>query len=218
MTTRIWITRTEPAAQRSAEAWRDAGFEPVIAPLLTVHPITQTEPIADEATLIFTSAHGVRYCGIKGDGRLIYTVGDATARAAREHGFQRVISADGDWRSLVQIIEKTNNPHVHISGTIIGGTVVGTLTKRGMSARRQIVYDTHSVIRWPISLERMEAVALYSPMASRTLMALPKRDLSSVTAYCLSPNVAAPLEGMKTRIADHPTEAALIACSRPAEV
>jgi len=218
LTTSIWITRTEPATQRSAEAWREAGFAPVIAPLLTVHPIPQTEPISDRAILIFTSAHGVRHCGIKGDGRLIYTVGDATARVAREHGFQHIVSAAGDWKSLMQVIEKTENPLVHMSGETISGAVVETLIERGLQARRQIVYATNSITKWPVNLEPIDAVALYSPMASITLMALPKRDLSNLTAYCLSPNVAAPLQGLKTRIAERPTEAALIACSRPAEV
>lgn len=218
MTIRIWITRTEPAAQRSADAWREAGFEPVIAPLLMVHPIPQTESISDQATLIFTSAHGVRHCGIKGDGRLIYTVGDATACVAREYGFHHIVSAGGDWKSLIQAIEITRNPIVHMSGETIRGAVVETLIERGLEARRQIVYTTNPVTNWPVDLEQIEAVALYSPMASSTLMTLPKRDLSNLTAYCLSPNVAAPLERLKTRIAERPTEAALIACSRPAEV
>lgn len=218
MTTRIWITRTEPAAQPSADAWREAGFEPVIAPLLTVHPVPQTESISDQATLVFTSAHGVRHCGIKGDGRLIYTVGDATARVAREYGFHHIVSADGDWKSLIQVIEITEKSIVHMSGEAIRGAVVETLIERGMHARRQVVYTTNPVTNWPLDLEQIEAVALYSPMASSTLMTLPERDLSNLTSYCLSPNVAAPLEGLKTRIAERPTEAALIACSRPAEV
>ena len=217
MTTRIWITRTEPAAQRSVQAWRDAGFDPVTAPLLTVHPVTQATTLPDQAELVFTSAHGVRFCGIEGDDRRIYTVGDATARLARDYGFEDVVSADGDWESLIQLIEKTTKPIVHISGTVIRGTIVESLKERGIKAYRKIVYDTCSVTLWPVDLDRIEAVALYSPMASRTFMALPERDLSSLTAYCLSENVAAPLCGPKIRVAEHPTEAALIACSGPTE-
>lgn len=215
MTTKIWITRTEPAATRSAAAWAKAGFDPFVAPLLTVTPLDSLNDVSDEATLIFTSAHGVRHCGITGDSRPVYCVGDATARVAREAGFTSVVSGYGDWKALIEVIEKTRNPIVHVSGSIVRGAIVETFVERGFNASRHVVYRTDPVKKWSIDVKHIEAVALYSPMASETLMKLPLRDLPHLTAYCLSENVAAPLRGMAVKIAAAPNERALIACSQP---
>ncbi|MEM7729798.1 MAG: uroporphyrinogen-III synthase [Pseudomonadota bacterium] len=214
MTTRIWITRTEPAAARSARAWADTGFDPVVAPLLQVVPVTGHAAVPDDAELVFTSSHAVRHCGIEGDGRRVYAVGEATAKAARSRGFVNVVSGEGDWKVLSKRIENTSKPVLHISGSVVRGTLVETLLERGLKAERRIVYRSKPVADWPLDTRELDAVALYSPLASETLMALPERDLSGLTAYCLSANIAAPLHGIGVRIAEKPTEAALLACSR----
>lgn len=213
MTTKIWITRTEPAATRSADAWATAGFEPVIAPLLTIESVAAEPTIPDDARLIFTSAHGVRHCGVIGDDRQVYCVGNATARVAKAHGFTSVISAHGDWRDLTKIVDKTEGPIIHVSGSIVRGNIVQTLRDQGLDARRQIVYQAKMQTSWPLDVNQIDAVALYSPVASETLMALPPRHLFHLTAYCLSANIAAPLRDMTVRIASAPNERALIACS-----
>ncbi|WP_189494383.1 uroporphyrinogen-III synthase [Algimonas arctica] len=217
MTTKIWVTRTEPAATLSAEAWTKAGFYPIVAPLLSVEKLDSKSIIPDDATLIFTSANGVRHCGLIGDDRQVYCVGDATALMAKALGFTSVTSADGDWKKLTNIIAKTSDPIVHISGSIVRGQIVDTLRAQGFDARREIVYQTRAVTSWPMDVNQIDAVALYSPMAADILMALPPRYLGHLTAYCLSENIAAPLSGMTIRIAHAPNERALIACSETPE-
>lgn len=217
MTSRLWITRTEPDATRSARAWADVGFEPIVAPLLTIAPVAVATDIPDAAELIFTSSHGVRHCGIQPDARRIYTVGDATERAAREAGFTDVISASGDWKALVGTVQATERELVHIGGRTVRGTLVDSLRARGFRVSRRMVYESSPVTEWPLDPEQIDAVALYSPMASETLMALPPKRLDWLTAYCLSANVAAPLRGPRIVIADAPNEASLVACSRAAD-
>lgn len=219
MTTRprIWITRTEPAAQRSQAVWEAAGFDPVVAPLLLIEPIRALDPVPDDAALIFTSSHAVRHCGVMPDERPVYTVGDATAKAAREKGFRAVKSAKGDWKKLLKLIEKKEQRYVHISGSVVQGEIIETLKARGFEASRHVVYHSQSLQNWPVDPADLEAVALYSTLASETLMQLPKRPLNHLMAYCLSQNVAAALKGPRIHIADRPTEAALIACSRDAD-
>lgn len=197
--------------------WAKAGFDPVVAPLLTVEGLPTKLHIPGDAALIFTSAHGVRYCGLSGDDRRVYCVGDATARVAKAHGFTSVISAQGDWRRLTKIIDKKDQSIIHISGSIVRGQIVQTLRSQGLNAQRQIVYRTDAVTQWPLDESQIDAVALYSPMAAEILMALPSRQTSHLTAYCLSANVAAPLQGMTVRIAASPNERALIACSQTPE-
>jgi len=179
-----------------------------------VTPLDGLIDVPNDARLIFTSAHGVRHCGIRGDSRQVYCVGDATARVAKDVGFTSVVSGRGDWNTLIEVIEKTQNPIIHVSGSIVRGTIVETLRERGFKASRRIVYRANPIKKWPIDVNQIEAFALYSPMASETLMKLPLRDLSHLTAYCLSENVAAPLRGMAVKIATAPNERALIACSQ----
>lgn len=211
--TRLWITRSEPAATRSADAWAEAGFDALIAPLLSINAVTTAAGVPDDAVLIFTSANGVRRSGLSGDDRLVYCVGDATAREAMDQGFTSVVSADGDWRQLVQIIAPTDRPIIHLSGGVVRGQIIETLRQRGLTASRRIVYSTEAQMSWPIDINEVDAVALYSPLAAETLMALPARFLGHLTAYCLSPNVAEPLRDINVRIAARPNERALIACS-----
>jgi uroporphyrinogen-III synthase len=208
------MTRTEPAATRSAHAWAEAGFDVIIAPLLNVMAAPRPVDVPDDAVLIFTSANGVRHSGLSGDDRLIYCVGDATACEALAHGFTSVVSAKGDWRRLVETIAPTDQPIIHLSGEVVRGQIVQTLQQRGMQAKRQTVYRTVAQTLWPTDVNAVDAVALYSPLAAATLMALPARHLGHLTAYCLSPNVAAALRGIDTRIAVQPNERALIACSQ----
>ena len=208
------MTRTEPAASRSAQAWAEAGFDVIIAPLLNVMAVERSADVPDGAVLIFTSANGVRHSGVTADDRLIYCVGDATAREALAHGFTSVVSADGDWRQLVETITPTDQPIIHLSGEIVRGQIVQTLQRRGMKATRQTVYRTVPQSLWPTDVNAVDAVALYSPFAAETLMALPARHLGHLTAYCLSSHVASALRGIDTRIAAEPNERALIACSQ----
>lgn len=189
----------------------------MVAPLLTVESVETKQIIPDKATLIFTSAHGVRHSGLIGDDRRVYCVGDATARTAKAQGFTSVVSADGDWETLTHIIAQTDDPIIHVSGTTVRGRIVPTLRDQGFDAHQHIVYRSETVTSWPIDVNQIDAVALYSPMAAETLMALPPRHLFHLTAYCLSENVAAPLRGMAIRIAQSPNERALIACSETPE-
>lgn len=214
LTSRVWITRTQPGATASARAWAEAGFDPVIAPLLSAHPVQDAHEIALDAHLVFTSAHAVRHCGVNPDDRPVYTVGDATAEVARRYGFTQVVSAKGDWTDLLATIPNTAAPIVHLSGRVVRGALVAGLQKRGLNASRIVVYDTRTVEDWPLDPASVQAVAFYSPMAVQTFRALPARPVSHMTAYCLSSVIADGLTGLTKKIAHRPDEAALIACSR----
>ena len=57
---RVWITRAEPGAARTAARLRDIGLEPVVAPLLAIVNLTPPVPdLAPFTALAFTSINGV---------------------------------------------------------------------------------------------------------------------------------------------------------------
>ena len=107
MIRRVWVTRAEPGASRTADRLTALGFEPVVAPLVAIQPIPQAAPdLTGFAALAFTSGNGVAaFAALTPDrSRPVFTVGDATAETARAAGFAPVRSAGGDLDRLAALL------------------------------------------------------------------------------------------------------------------
>src|SRR5208282_5333190 len=99
----VWITRTEPAAQSTAKAVRALGLEAIVEPLLSVRRMDETRiDLEGVCAIAFTSANAVSAFADRSKERAIrvFTVGDATAAAARVARFSTVLSAQGDVQAL----------------------------------------------------------------------------------------------------------------------
>ena len=84
------ILRPEPGAGATAEAARQRGLNPIVAPLFRIEPVEwQPRDPAEFDALLLTSANAVAQAG---DGLRefaslpVYCVGEATAAAARDAG------------------------------------------------------------------------------------------------------------------------------------
>ena len=113
---RVWITRAQPGAARTAARLSALGFDPVVAPLLKIRALPQPAPdLTDVAALVFTSRNAVSAFAslTAARDRSVLTVGDATAEAARAAGFADVRSASGDLKALAQLIAADLPPFVH---------------------------------------------------------------------------------------------------------
>jgi len=114
--TKIWITRTRPAADESAEAWREAGFDPIVEPLLTIASVDH-DLLPRETIVIFTSKNGVDHVSCAGQRAIC--VGDATAEHARKAGFSDVISVNGTSRDVTRWVVancSVSQSICHVSG------------------------------------------------------------------------------------------------------
>ena len=212
MTEVIWITRTQPSADESAKVWQEAGFGPLILPLLNVVSVPHA-PIPTEAVLIFTSKNAVDH--VPCSGQRAICVGDATAECAKAAGFRDVVSVNGtsaditNW--IIAELPKVR-PIIHVSGRHIRGTICEDLSAAGYSASRMIVYK--SVLADKIPSKPFQAVAFYSPLAAKNFAALMgNRDVSHVRAISISAATDEELEGLTLNarlIASEPTEFALV--------
>lgn len=214
--TKVWITRTRPAADESADVWRVAGFNPLVEPLLDIQSVAH-DPFHKGEVLIFTSKNGVDHveCG----GQRAICVGDSSARHARKAGFTNVVSVDGtssDVTAWVRANLKPKQAITHVSGWHIRGSIVEDLQADGYLALRTIVY--RSVPR-PTWLDRPTSCAVfYSPLAARVFAKLAKgRALSDLSAVCISQATADELSGLVLKsvlIAARPREDELIIAAK----
>ncbi len=106
---RVLVLRPEPGATATVERARRLGIDAIALPLFEVEPIEWQVPDPDAFDgLLLTSANAVRHGG-EGLARLcglqVYAVGDVTARAAREAGFDVASVGDGGVERLLQAID-----------------------------------------------------------------------------------------------------------------
>ena len=214
---RIWITRAEPGASRTAEKLRAMGHDPVIGPLLEVHPLPAHIDLDGVGALAFTSANGVRAFAERAMERAlpVFTVGDATAAAARNAGFAEVASASGDLDALADLI--AGRAH-SFKGAVLApgprepaGDLPRALAAQGLNARALALYETLSV-HPPAGMGPVDAALIHSPKAAERLASVLGGRLGPA-AYCISAAAAAPLAGRpfaKVAWAERPDEDSLL--------
>jgi uroporphyrinogen-III synthase len=148
---RLLITRPAEDAEPLARALAQAGHETIIEALMTIVDVTAPDMDMDGAqALLITSANGIRaFARAHAERALpVCAVGDASARAARELGFEHVRSASGDIRTLAALVEKdfdaAGGALLHIAGTHLAGDLAGILTAAGFEMRRAVLYEARA--------------------------------------------------------------------------
>lgn len=224
-TSRVWITRAEPAATATAERVAALGHQPIVLPLLTIVPISDAViDLEGVGSLAFTSANAVRaYASLNSErtGFKVFAVGAGTAAAAKAAGFRDVLSADGDVSALAARIaarkRELGGVLLHPAAAEPAGDLVGELNAAGVEARSVALYD--SVVTAPdadflAGLTELDTVLLHSPKAAKALAGVLRgRGATHLRLLCLSPAVAKPVARTKVREvirAPFPIEAALL--------
>lgn len=194
---RVAITRALPEAERSADKLRALGAEPVIAPLLEVKDRAFDDSLGGVQALLFTSANGVRATARKITDRVlpVLTVGDATARAARDAGFSDVRSASGDVAALSALANTSLKPKagtlLYLSGADVAADLVGWLIAAGFTATRRVVYEARVVPALPAAYAQpFDIIAFHSARAARAFAAFGAPNATRTSAACISEAVA----------------------------
>ena len=175
----IWITRTQPAAEATAERVRALGHTAFVAPLLSVHPLEAARiDLEGVSALAFTSANAVRaFAGKTPDRALrVFAVGAATAQAAKAAGFKTVLHTSGDVltlaRGLVERRRELTGVVLHPGAAEQAGDLVGALEKHNVAARALTVYETRPVQLGPdelAALPSLDIALIHSPRAAKAL-------------------------------------------------
>lgn len=227
---RVLVTRPAADAAPLAGRLRALGLEPVIEPLLTIEPTGETVALDGVQAVLLTSANGARALARATARRdfVVLAVGNATAQAARDHGFADVHSAGRDVDSLAALALAHCTPAagalLHVSGREVAGDLVARLARAGFAVRRAVLYRAESAAALSPELcallarRGIDAALFLSPRTARSFVTLAEGTNLAVScrrivALCLSPAVAQALPpGMwrAVRIAAAPTQAALL--------
>jgi len=181
---KIWITRTQPGAEATADRVRALGHAAFVSPLLEVRTLDDARlDLEGVGALAFTSANGVRAFAERTPDRAlrVFAVGEATAAAARAAGFKTVLHTQGDVevmaRSLVDRRREIAGAILHPGATEPAGDLVGALARFQIAARAVAVYETVPAEPAASLLEALpglDDVLIHSAKAAAALAALLK--------------------------------------------
>ena len=218
---RVWVTRTRPGAERTGAHLSALGFTPLIAPLLDIHPLDVTPDLTGIQAMAFTSRNGVAAFVARSPARPrplleapVFAVGDGTAEAAREAGFTDVRSARGDLAALATLIraEAAGLSILHPCAARPAGDLAAMVGDAARVSGLAIYEARETGLDAP---EAWDIVMIHSPRAARALAArLPAEAASGRIACTVSANAAEPISGFdfaEIRIADAPDENGLLA-------
>lgn len=213
----ILVTRPEPDNSATVAALQATGRDALSAPMLRFEAVPlQDDPDSGYGAVIVTSANALR--AIAGQSALpalldlpLFAVGDKTADAARDAGFRKVFSADGDAAALRDLIAskkstakrlKSGDPLLYLAGADLARDLAGELGARGFTVVTQTTYRMAPVANLPsdiaeaFSAGEISAVLHYSRRSARAFVAAARAGGVEISALalpqcCLSDAVAA---------------------------
>lgn len=217
--TLVWVTRTAPEASATGARVEAMGHAAVVAPVLEARAIGGVSlDLMGIDALAFTSGHAVAAFAALSPRRdfAVFTVGAATAGAARAAGFGGVRSADGGATALAVLIGATEpRPKLvlHPRAREPAADLVALLAERGVAARAVAVYET---LRTGLTAPPadIDAVLVHSARGAERVAALiAAANLDDIDVFAISEAAARPLRSARlgrVMVAPFPNEAALL--------
>ena len=202
---RVLVLRPEPGARATVERARRRGLDAVAIPLFEIEPVPSKAPdIAGFDGLLLTSANAVRFTSQELRGLPVYAVGEATAEAAREAGFDIAATGDAGVEKLLDSIE-CDVKLVHLCGE----------DRRNVANARQKITPVVVYRAIPLDAPKLppsDVALIHSPRAGRRFAEL-VADRSAVAIAAISAAAAEAVgSGWKAiEIAGTPTDEALLA-------
>ncbi len=204
----LLITRPAEDAVPLAEQLRAMGVDSVVSPLMDVVPVAGPEIDTEGlAGFLVTSANGARALAARTGRRdfTVHAVGSASAEVARNLGFQKVTSAEGDVDALAAHVAALRQPaegiFLHAAGSVTAGNLAGALGNLGFDVRVAHLYEAKPVATLPaaaleaLSIGSIDGVVLYSPRTAQLFDRLAAdaelvEALRTLRLFALSNNVS----------------------------
>ena len=204
----LWHTRPTDDSVFFANELAPFGIKSIVGPVLHIakKPVTSLVPRMPSAILLTSrhACHALAAMPTNWRGLPTYCVGNATAKAAAEHGFTRIISGNFDVQALLPRLSgevASGSTVLYLAGDETRADVKNLLAARGIEVIMAVVYYAiaeaalDSNIHTALAEGRVGSVALFSPRTARISSELMQHAgvaeaARNITAYCFSQNVA----------------------------
>lgn len=217
-----------PAAEETASRLRALGFDPVLAPALTIHP-RPALAAEDAQAILITSANAAAALPLTAAPLPVLAVGEATAASVRARGFTNVrAAAGGDARALAALTASSLDPKAGklllASGARQGFSLATALRAAGFRVRRRVAYAALPVPTLPgdaraaLAAGRIGWALFFSAETVHAFRAALSRadaeaTVAGVGALAIGEPAAVALAGLPwrlIRVATDPTQEALL--------
>ncbi|HXF55308.1 MAG TPA: uroporphyrinogen-III synthase [Hyphomicrobiaceae bacterium] len=236
---RLLVTRPEPDAGELKARLEALGHDVLIEPLISIRfEGAEDVDLTGAQALIATSRNGVRALATSRamhDARSLplYAVGPGTAAAAKELGFDQVITGPRAARDLVTLIalhaEVNGGPLVYLAGDTVAADIAGELRRLGFSVHEPVVYTTRHADRLTsaaigeLKRGKIGGVLLFSPQTAHIYARLVifhhlLKEARTIMHYCLSNAVLGelkPLGPVRNAVASRPNLQEMLALLAP---
>jgi uroporphyrinogen-III synthase len=214
----VLVTRPQGDGEATADSLRSRGFEVLLAPMLRFETLPfQEEDAAEYDAVIVTSANALRAVAPQLAGHALlrlplFAVGEHTAAAAREAGFGKVTSADGDAGALCELVRARRKARklkkaatlLYLAGADLSRDLAGELGEAGFTVVTRTTYRMAPVAGLPRAVcdafmaGGIEAVLHYSRRSARAFLDAARAEGLEISALalphcCISAGVAAVL-------------------------
>ena len=201
----VLVTRLHPDDEGTANALRARGFEVLRAPMLRFAPVPfQDDADARYGAVIVTSANALRAIEPQLAGsRLLklplFAVGQHTASAARDAGFDQVIAAKGDASALRDLVLesvkakrlKRASTLLYLAGADLARDLAGELSEKGLTVVTHTTYRMLPTSSLPREVcdafvaNQIEAVLHYSRRSARAFLDAARAGGVEISALAL---------------------------------
>jgi uroporphyrinogen-III synthase len=228
------VTRPEPEGDKLKGQIEAIGQEAVVEPLMEAELLPEAiDDLNGIVALIATSRNALRALSQSPylhDAVAIplFVVGQGTAEAARDLGFERIAVGQGSVSGFAAAIAGTLDPAdgliVHLAGDVQAGDLAGELGELGFRVLQPVVYRMKAAealsegTREAIGEGAIDGVVLMSPRTARIYAGLIKRHnltdaAAEIVHVCLSDAVARALSALgdvPIEVAEKPTLNAIL--------
>ena len=217
----VLVLRPKPGADETIARARNLGLDATAAPIFSVRPLDWTAPNREDFdALMVTSANALRHAGRELSlfaSLPCYAVGEATARAAREVGFE-VTAGTSNGEALLELIAADGRKRIlHLCGRDHRSA-----ERPGLSITRRVVYAADPVSTF--SSEASEALnggavtLIHSPRAGALFgqlvdTARMQRNALRIAAISDAAAAAAGSGWRDVAVARAPSDEALLECA-----
>ncbi|WP_346016940.1 uroporphyrinogen-III synthase [Methylobacterium sp. GC_Met_2] len=204
------MARPEPGATRTGAALAARGHASLVAPVLAVRPTGERPPDGPFDALLLTSANAMPalWGAASLRGLPVFAVGARTAALAADAGFGPVHAGPGDAAGLATLARRILAPGAHLlhaAGAERKPEPAATLAAAGFRVAIFVAYAAEALPALPDSVDRafadgnLDAALHYSRRSAAIAHALAEDAghggaFRRLRHYCLSADVAAPLE------------------------